>query len=118
MATFNIYKGADVRNGYNLSGTIEAIASLDADVVGLARGLAESPALQLRRSTQDDRWGPAPYHRPRLARRLSGRVVRTEPGNAWTVAAATTSKPRDWRSSRRIESSSPSTFGSPNIALG
>ena len=35
VATFNIYKGADVRNRYNLSGTIEAIASLDADVVGL-----------------------------------------------------------------------------------
>jgi endonuclease/exonuclease/phosphatase family metal-dependent hydrolase len=43
VATFNIYKGADVRNRYNLSGTIEAIASLDADVVGLQEVLRNHP---------------------------------------------------------------------------
>ncbi len=43
VATFNIYKGADVRNRYNLSGTIEAIASLNADVVGLQEVLRNHP---------------------------------------------------------------------------
>ena len=43
VATFNIYKGADVRNRYNLSGTIEAMASLDADVVGLQEVLRNHP---------------------------------------------------------------------------
>ena len=43
VATFNIYKGADVRSRYNLSGTIEAIASLDADVVGLQEVLRNHP---------------------------------------------------------------------------
>jgi endonuclease/exonuclease/phosphatase family metal-dependent hydrolase len=43
VATFNIYKGADVRNQYDLSGTIEAIASLDADVVGLQEVLRNHP---------------------------------------------------------------------------
>ena len=43
VATFNIYKGADVRNRYDLSGTIEAIASLDADVVGLQEVLRNHP---------------------------------------------------------------------------
>jgi endonuclease/exonuclease/phosphatase family metal-dependent hydrolase len=43
VATFNIYKGADVRNRYNLSGTIEAVASLDADVVGLQEVLRNHP---------------------------------------------------------------------------
>jgi endonuclease/exonuclease/phosphatase family metal-dependent hydrolase len=43
VATFNIYKGADVRSQYDLSGTIEAIASLDADVVGLQEVLRNHP---------------------------------------------------------------------------
>jgi endonuclease/exonuclease/phosphatase family metal-dependent hydrolase len=43
VATFNIYKGADVRNQYNLSRTIEAIARLDADVVGLQEVLRNHP---------------------------------------------------------------------------
>lgn len=43
VATFNIYKGADVRNRYSLSGTIEAIASLDADVIGLQEVLRNHP---------------------------------------------------------------------------
>ena len=43
VATFNIYKGADVRNHYDLSGTIEALASLDADVVGLQEVLRNHP---------------------------------------------------------------------------
>ena len=43
VATFNIYKGADVRNRYNLSGTIEALAALDADVVGLQEVLRNHP---------------------------------------------------------------------------
>ena len=44
VATFNIYKGADVRNRYNLSGTIEAVASLEADVVGLQEVLRNHPS--------------------------------------------------------------------------
>jgi endonuclease/exonuclease/phosphatase family metal-dependent hydrolase len=43
VATFNIYKGADVRNRYDLSGTIDAIASLKADVVGLQEVLRNHP---------------------------------------------------------------------------
>jgi endonuclease/exonuclease/phosphatase family metal-dependent hydrolase len=43
VATFNIYKGANVRNQYNLSGTIEALAGLGADVVGLQEVLRNHP---------------------------------------------------------------------------
>jgi endonuclease/exonuclease/phosphatase family metal-dependent hydrolase len=43
VATFNIHKGADEENRYNLQRTIEAIATLDADVVGLQEVMRNEP---------------------------------------------------------------------------
>jgi hypothetical protein len=43
VATFNIYKGAGGDNRYDLERTIEAIARLDADVVGLQEALRNHP---------------------------------------------------------------------------
>jgi endonuclease/exonuclease/phosphatase family metal-dependent hydrolase len=43
VATFNIHKGADRENRYNLQRTIEAIAALDADLVGLQEVIRNDP---------------------------------------------------------------------------
>jgi endonuclease/exonuclease/phosphatase family metal-dependent hydrolase len=43
VVTFNIYKGAGSDNRYDLQRTIEAIARLDADVVGLQEALRNHP---------------------------------------------------------------------------
>jgi endonuclease/exonuclease/phosphatase family metal-dependent hydrolase len=43
VATFNIHKGADRSNRYDLQRTIQAIASLDADLVGLQEVLRNHP---------------------------------------------------------------------------
>ncbi len=43
VVTFNIYKGADRENRYNLQRTIEAIARLDADIVGVQEALRNHP---------------------------------------------------------------------------
>ena len=43
VVTFNIYKGAGNDNQYNLQRTIEAIARLDADVVGVQEALRNHP---------------------------------------------------------------------------
>ena len=45
VATFNIHKGADRRNNYDLDRTIEAIALLDADVVGAQEVMRNDPGL-------------------------------------------------------------------------
>jgi endonuclease/exonuclease/phosphatase family metal-dependent hydrolase len=44
VATYNIHKGADADNHYHLQRTIEMIASLDADVVGLQEVMRNHPA--------------------------------------------------------------------------
>jgi len=43
VATFNIHKGADRRNHYDLERTIDAIARLDADVVGVQEAMQNHP---------------------------------------------------------------------------
>ena len=43
VATFNIHKGADRGNHYDLQRTIEAIARLDADVVGVQEAMQNHP---------------------------------------------------------------------------
>jgi endonuclease/exonuclease/phosphatase family metal-dependent hydrolase len=43
VVTFNIYKGAGSDNRYNLQRTIEAIARMDADVVGVQEALRNHP---------------------------------------------------------------------------
>src|SRR5258705_12429997 len=43
VATFNIHKGADRGNHYDLQRTIEAIAHLDADVVGVQEAMQNHP---------------------------------------------------------------------------
>jgi endonuclease/exonuclease/phosphatase family metal-dependent hydrolase len=43
VATFNIHKGADRRAHYDLQKTIEAIARLDADVVGVQEAMQNHP---------------------------------------------------------------------------
>jgi endonuclease/exonuclease/phosphatase family metal-dependent hydrolase len=43
VATFNIYKGADKESHYNLQRTIEAIARLDANVVGVQEAMRNHP---------------------------------------------------------------------------
>ena len=43
VATFNIHKGADRGNHYDLQRTIEAIAGLDADVVGVQEAMQNHP---------------------------------------------------------------------------
>jgi endonuclease/exonuclease/phosphatase family metal-dependent hydrolase len=43
VVTFNIYKGADLENRYNLQRTIEAIARFDADVIGVQEALRNHP---------------------------------------------------------------------------
>jgi endonuclease/exonuclease/phosphatase family metal-dependent hydrolase len=43
VATFNVYKGADNEDRYNLQGTIEAIARLDADIIGVQEALRNHP---------------------------------------------------------------------------
>jgi endonuclease/exonuclease/phosphatase family metal-dependent hydrolase len=45
VATFNIHKGADEQSRYNLQRTIEAIAALDANVVGLQEVMRNHPWL-------------------------------------------------------------------------
>jgi endonuclease/exonuclease/phosphatase family metal-dependent hydrolase len=44
IATYNIHKGADRRNDYNLERTIEAIYRLHADVVGVQEAMRNDPA--------------------------------------------------------------------------
>jgi endonuclease/exonuclease/phosphatase family metal-dependent hydrolase len=43
VATFNIHKGADLRGHYDLDRTTEAIARLDADVVGVQEAMRNHP---------------------------------------------------------------------------
>jgi endonuclease/exonuclease/phosphatase family metal-dependent hydrolase len=43
VATFNIHKGADRRGHYDLERTIEAIARLDADIVGVQEAMQNHP---------------------------------------------------------------------------
>src|SRR2546423_2143812 len=43
VATFNIHKGADRGNHYDLQRTIEAIARLDADIVGVQEAMQNHP---------------------------------------------------------------------------
>jgi endonuclease/exonuclease/phosphatase family metal-dependent hydrolase len=43
VVTFNIYKGANKENHYDLQRTVEAIARLDADVVGVQEALRNHP---------------------------------------------------------------------------
>ena len=43
VATYNIHKGADRRNHYDLERTIDAIARLDADVVGVQEAMQNHP---------------------------------------------------------------------------
>src|SRR5918996_5032193 len=43
VVTFNIFKGAGSDNRYNLQRTIEAIARLDADLVGVQEALRNHP---------------------------------------------------------------------------
>ncbi len=43
VVTFNIYKGADNENRYDLQGTIDAIARLDADLVGVQEAMRNHP---------------------------------------------------------------------------
>jgi endonuclease/exonuclease/phosphatase family metal-dependent hydrolase len=43
VVTFNIYKGADNENRYHLQGTIDAIAHLDADLVGVQEAMRNDP---------------------------------------------------------------------------
>ena len=43
VVTFNIYKGAGTDNRYNLQRTIEALARLDADLVGVQEALRNHP---------------------------------------------------------------------------
>lgn len=45
VVTFNIHKGADVKNRYDLQRTIEAIARFDADIVGLQEVMRNDPQL-------------------------------------------------------------------------
>jgi endonuclease/exonuclease/phosphatase family metal-dependent hydrolase len=44
VVTFNIHKGADRRGRYDLRRTIDAIASFDADLVGVQEALRNDPA--------------------------------------------------------------------------
>ena len=44
VATYNIHKGADAENHYHLQRTIDVIAALDADVVGLQEVMRNHPA--------------------------------------------------------------------------
>ena len=43
VVTFNIYKGADNENRYDIHRTIEAIAHFDADLVGVQEALRNHP---------------------------------------------------------------------------
>ena len=45
VVTFNIHKGADGENRYNLQRTIEAIARFDADLVGVQEAMRNDPQL-------------------------------------------------------------------------
>ena len=75
-ATFNIHKGADEENRYDLQRTIAAIAALDADVVGLQEVMRNHPGLNC-----DDQ----PALIAEGLRRLTGRVWAHVYAQSWIL---------------------------------